>query len=173
MTDLGNRTILDDGTVICEDSALVEMLYQGLDLDSVFAMPSTDVLLYNETVKVFDSDYAQLLTATDAQYSDIRWFDHWTTPDEYQAIDIADYCYSRCDSVEEIARVQHELALFEERNMIPVLRHLIFLVDHFRKHNILWGVGRGSSVSSFVLFLIGINRINPLIFGLDVKEFLK
>lgn len=173
MTDLGNRTILTDGTVICEDAALVELLYQGLDLDRVFAMPSTDVLLFNNTVKLFDNDFDQILTATDGQYADVKWFDHWTTPSEYQNIDVADFCYYRCETVEEITRVQYELALFEERNMLPVLRHLIFLVDHFRANNILWGVGRGSSVSSFVLFLIGINRINPLIFDLDVKEFLK
>ena len=57
--------------------------------------------------------------------------------------------------------------------MLPVLRHLVYMVDHFRREGITWGVGRGSSVSSFVLYLIGINRINPLEFGLDIKEFLK
>lgn len=173
MIDLGNRTILSDGTVICEDNALVELLYQGFDFDALFAMPSADVLQYNSTVKLFDSDYKPIETATDEMYAGINWFEHWNTPPEYQTIDIADFCYNRCETVEEITRVQYELALFEERNMLPVLRHLIFLVDHFRANDILWGVGRGSSVSSFILFLIGINRINPLIFGLDVKEFLK
>jgi DNA polymerase III alpha subunit len=48
-----------------------------------------------------------------------------------------------------------------------------YLVDLMREHNIVWGVGRGSSVSSFVLFLIGIHRINSIYYGLDVEEFLK
>ena len=173
MIDLKNRTILTDGTVICEDEALVELLYQGLDFGAVYAMPSTDVAQFNTTVKQLDSDYDLIETATDSRYTGIKWFEHWNTPIEYQSIDIAEFCYNRCENVEEIERVQYELVLFEEREMLPVLRHLIFLVDHFRTNHILWGVGRGSSVSSFILFLIGINRINPLFFGLDVKEFLK
>jgi len=47
------------------------------------------------------------------------------------------------------------------------------MVDNLRKRNVVWGVGRGSSVSSYVLFCIGINRIDPLKFNLDVGEFLK
>lgn len=173
MIDLGNRTILDDGTVICEDNALVELLYQGFDFDALFATPSADVSKFNSIVKQLDSAYKPIETASSSQYTGIRWFDHWTTPEEYQNIDVAEFCYNRCETVEEVTRVQYELVLFEERDMLPVLRHLIFLVDHFRANSILWGVGRGSSVSSFILFLIGINRINPLIFGLDIKEFLK
>jgi DNA polymerase III alpha subunit len=42
-----------------------------------------------------------------------------------------------------------------------------------RKNNILWGVGRGSSVASFVLYLIGIHRINSLFYNLPIEEFLK
>jgi len=48
-----------------------------------------------------------------------------------------------------------------------------YLVDLMRENNIVWGVGRGSSVSSFVLFLIGIHRINSIYYDLDVEEFLK
>ena len=57
--------------------------------------------------------------------------------------------------------------------MIPVLRHLAWIVYHLRKMEIVWGVGRGSSVSSLLLYLIGINRIDPMKFGLDISEFLK
>jgi hypothetical protein len=69
--------------------------------------------------------------------------------------------------------VCEEYVLFEERNMIPVLRHLIYMVQLLRQQGVLWGVGRGSSVSSYILFLIGINRIDPMKFNLDVSEFLK
>ena len=173
MIDLGNRVILTDGTVICDDSALVEMLYQDQSFDLVVAKPSSDVELFNRTVKAMDMSYSEIATATDCQYDTVRWFDHWLTPEQYKTIDIAQHCYERCTTVEEIERVQYELALFEERDMIPVLQHLIYMVDHLRTNKIVWGVGRGSSVSSFILFLIGINRINPLKFGLDVREFLK
>ena len=65
------------------------------------------------------------------------------------------------------------MILFAQRDMLPVLRHLMWLVFSLRQRGITWGVGRGSSVSSYVLFLIGINRIDPLQFDLDISEFLK
>jgi DNA polymerase III alpha subunit len=173
MIDLGNRVILNDGTVICDDSALVEMLYQEQSFDLVVARPSNNVELFNRTVKSMDMAYSTIATATECQYESVRWFDHWLTPEQYKTVDIAQFCYERCGTVEEIERVQYELSLFEERDMVPVLQHLIYMVDHLRANDVVWGVGRGSSVSSFILFLIGINRINPLKFGLDVREFLK
>ena len=63
--------------------------------------------------------------------------------------------------------------MFEERKMMNVLRFLIYLVDTMRKNKIVWGVGRGSSVASYVLFLIGIHKVNSLKYNLDIKEFLK
>jgi len=78
-----------------------------------------------------------------------------------------------CSSDAELQRVGQELMLFQERNMFNLLRYLKYLVDTMRTHNIVWGVGRGSSVSSFVLFLIGVHRINSLYYDLSIDEFLK
>jgi len=50
---------------------------------------------------------------------------------------------------------------------------MIYFVDTLRKHNILWGVGRGSSVSSYILYLIGIHRIDSIKYNLNIGEFLK
>jgi DNA polymerase III alpha subunit len=63
--------------------------------------------------------------------------------------------------------------LYDERHLEPVLQLMIFLVDTFRKNKIVWGVGRGSSVASYCLYLIGVHRINSLRYGLDIGEFLK
>ena len=49
---------------------------------------------------------------------------------------------------------------------------MVYLVDYMRDNNILWGVGRGSS-ASYVLYLIGIHKINSIQFGLDWREFLR
>ena len=57
--------------------------------------------------------------------------------------------------------------------MIDVLRYLKYLVDTMRKHKIVWGVGRGSSVASYCLFLIGVHRVDSVLYQLDIKEFLK
>lgn len=173
MIDLGNRRILTDGTVICKTAAVVEMLYQDIDIDSVLLDDAEECKNHNHAIRLLDSDINPLYSSTVEQYSGIDWYQHWTTPEQYTAIDIKAWCLSTCRSENEIDRVIEEYSMFEERDMIPVLRHLLYIVDTLRQYNITWGVGRGSSVSSYILYLIGINRINPLDFGLDVREFLK
>ena len=65
------------------------------------------------------------------------------------------------------------LELYKKFNLYPVLRYLIYLVNLMRENNIVWGVGRGSSVSSYVLFLIGVHKVNSIEFDLDINEFLR
>jgi len=104
---------------------------------------------------------------------DSRLQDNWKLPEAYKDFDIAKYVLDLCQNEEELQRVGEELLMFQEREMFPLLRYLKYLVDTMRENNIVWGVGRGSSVSSFVLFLIGIHRINSLYYDLSIDEFLK
>jgi len=97
----------------------------------------------------------------------------WQMPIEYQEIDIAKWVLDQCKTEEELQRAGDELIKFHDRNMFSLLQYLKYLVDTMRRNNIVWGVGRGSSVASFVLFLIGIHRINSLYYQLSVDEFLK
>ena len=70
-------------------------------------------------------------------------------------------------------RVEQEYLLFEKKKFIKVLQFLIYFIDTLRANNIVWGVGRGSSVASFCLFLIGVHKINPMLYNLDYTEFLR
>ena len=97
----------------------------------------------------------------------------WQMPKEYYEIDIAKWVLDQCKNQEELQRAGDELLKFHDRNMFPLLQYLKYLVDTMRENNIVWGVGRGSSVASFVLFLIGIHRINSLYYQLSIEEFLK
>lgn len=97
----------------------------------------------------------------------------WHMPNEYYELDIAKWVLDQCKNEAELQRAGEELILFQERNMFVLLQYLKYLVDTMRKNNIVWGVGRGSSVASFVLFLIGIHRINSLYYDLSIDEFLK
>jgi hypothetical protein len=98
---------------------------------------------------------------------------NWLMPEEYKNFDIAKYVLDLCQNDEELQRVGEELILFQEREMFDLLRYLKYFVDTMRANNIVWGVGRGSSVASFVLFLIGVHRINSLYYDLSIEEFLK
>lgn len=97
----------------------------------------------------------------------------WYLPSEYANMDIAKYVLDKCTNEEELQRAGDELIKFQERDMFILLKYLKYLVDTMRKHNIVWGVGRGSSVASFVLFLLEIHRINSLYYDLSIDEFLK
>ena len=74
---------------------------------------------------------------------------------------------------DEIGRVEMELDMYRERGLFPVLQLLIWIVDTMRKHNLVWGVGRGSSVSSYLLYILGVHKVDSYKYGLDIKEFLR
>lgn len=97
----------------------------------------------------------------------------WFMPEEYKQLNIVEYVLNLCTTDIELERVGQELILFQERNLFNLLRYLKYLVDMLREHNIVWGVGRGSSVSSYVLFLIGVHKINSIEYDLSINEFLK
>lgn len=97
----------------------------------------------------------------------------WHMPLEYQELDIAEYILNLCENEAELQRCGSELLLYQERNLFNLLKYLKYLVDVMTKNNIIWGLGRGSSVASFVLYKLGIHRINSLYYELDVGEFLR
>jgi DNA polymerase III alpha subunit len=94
-------------------------------------------------------------------------------PDEYRHLDIAEHLLNLCTTQQELQRVGQELLLFQERDLFDLLRYLKYLVDVMRDHSVIWGVGRGSSVSSYVLYLLGVHRINSMYYDLDPEEFLR
>ena len=98
---------------------------------------------------------------------------NWFIPEEYRTMDILDWLYHRCPTPEIKQRVVEELRLFAKHDMIPVLKTMKYVVDTLRKNNIGWGVGRGSSVSSYVLYLIGIHKIDSVKYALPIDEFFK
>jgi len=105
-------------------------------------------------------------------------FDHrcqavWHMPVEYQQLDIAAHVLSLCHTDDELQRVGQELLQYQERNLFNLLRYLKYLVDVMRKNHVIWGVGRGSSVASYVLYLLGVHRIDSIYYDLDLREFLR
>ena len=98
---------------------------------------------------------------------------NWNMPNKYKNMDIAKYILDLCKTDAELQRVGKELLLYQERGMFNLLCFLVYMVDVMRDNNVVWGVGRGSSVASYVLYLIGIHKINSLYYDLDIEEFLR
>lgn len=98
----------------------------------------------------------------------------WNMPDEYKNLDIEQWLKEQCPPWDpEDTRLQEELEAYKARNMLDLLRWLKYFVDTCSKENIVWGVGRGSSVASYVLYLIGVHSIDPVKYNLDWQEFLR
>lgn len=98
---------------------------------------------------------------------------NWYMPDEYKNLDIAKWVLDQCKEDFELQRAGEELILYQERDLFPLLCYCKYLVDTMRENNIVWGVGRGSSVASYVLYLIGIHRVNSIFYDLSIDEFIK
>ena len=99
---------------------------------------------------------------------------NWNMPDEYKTLDIESWVIEQTPPWDpQATRVSEELAAFKERNMLDLLRWLKYFVDTMRANNLVWGVGRGSSVASYVLFLIGVHKIDSIKYNLDWQEFLR
>lgn len=132
---------------------------------------------YNNSVKKLYVKYTAL-SKYEKQNIPISDFDKknqnlWYMPDEYKNLDIAEWILLQCKTDLEFDRVEQELLLFHKRNLFDLLRFMKYFVDTMREHKIVWGVGRGSSVSSYVLYLIGVHKINSLKYQLQIEDFLK
>jgi len=97
---------------------------------------------------------------------------NWRMPGEYKNIDIEEFLVGQCPA-ENYQRLVDELQEYRSRNMLNLLRWLKYLVDTCRQHNIVWGVGRGSSVASYTLFLLGVHKIDSVKYNLDWQDFLR
>jgi len=153
-----------------------DLLYQKPDLDlSNILFDNPDQ--FNAAVKVLYSDFAPLreyaLIDADLGQFDSRNQSAWHMPKEYFKLDIAQWVLNQCTTDAELQRVADELMLFQERDLFDLLRWLKYFVDTMRANQVVWGVGRGSSVASYVLYLIGVHKINSMYYDLDIGEFLK
>lgn len=155
--------ILNSGQI----NILDEILVDGND---------TSIIQYNISAQMMGDKELTVYQSPDidqAQFDQLLQSD-WLMPDEYKQLDIKEYVVSLTPPWDpEATRVAEELEAFEKRGMLDLLRWMKYFVDTCRQNNIVWGVGRGSSVASYVLYLIGVHKINSLKYNLDWREFLR
>ena len=157
---------------------LCDLIMQGRDVTQMKCVVDQDVDI--ESVIHLIEDPGQLVAWTFPDDSDISVTDwdsaqqrSWHMPDRYKQLDIAEHLITMCDTPEKLQRVGHELLLYQERGLFDLLRYLKYLVDVMRDNHVIWGVGRGSSTASYVLYLLGVHQIDSMHYDLDVDEFLR
>lgn len=155
---------------------VIELLLERKSIKSVVVDSEHEVSLYNEhSEDILQNDNYLKENNTD---DSIEEYFHtatntWIFPQKYQDMYIEKYLLDLCKTQEERERIEYELTLFKARDLYIMLKFFVFLVDFMRENGIVWGVGRGSSVASFSLYLIGVHRINTLEYQLSIEEFLK
>ena len=167
--------INDHGDVIFSEEDVIDLLYTNPEFD-ISKLYLDDIETYSKSLKELGIDLPVLNKAPKRKKPEL--FDkenceQWHMPEKYYQINVLQWLLNKCQNDEEKMRVQMEYDLFEKKNFIRVLQFLIYFIDTLRANNIVWGVGRGSSVASFCLFLIGVHKINPLLYNLDITEFLR
>lgn len=167
------------GRVFVDANEVFDALYFGknIDIGNLFLNDSDIRNQFNNAVQTNGDDILPLTVPEQLDIS-VTEFDqqnqnNWFIPQEYHEFDLVNWLYERCDSELSRDRVTQELELYTQYNLYDLLLYLKYLVDTMRSNNIVWGVGRGSSVSSYVLFLIGVHKIDSLRYNLDIHEFLK
>jgi len=164
------------GEIIYNESDLVSMIMRDATIESLNGMlvePGVNL----ETASAYLEQVPELIeyvfTDMTVEEFDTMKQNSWHMPEEYRHMDIAEYILSLCDSEAKLQRCGQELLLFQERNLFDLLRYLKYLVDTLQANRMIWGVGRGSSVASYVLYLLGVHRIDSMFYDLDPQEFLR
>ena len=163
------------GDCIYNEANIIELLYSNPDLD-ISKLYFDDTIQYSKALKELGINLPNIHTAPNRESPtefDKKNISNWYMPKEYCNLDVKKYLLDKCQTQEERDRVEQEYILFEKKKFIQVLQFLVYFVDILRKNNVVWGVGRGSSVASFCLFLIGMHKINPLLYNLKISEFLR
>lgn len=147
-----------------ENLLIKGILLHGTSVIEHYEIDSDIAKKYNDHLELEHLNYPKLSVEIDSS--------NWLMPESYKSMDIEKFLVSICPK-ENQDRLLQELELFRKNNMVCLLKAMKYLIDTFRNHNIVWGVGRGSSVASYVLYLIGVHKIDPIKYDLPLAEFFK
>ena len=165
--------------MIFSENDVCDLIMQGRDISSLNRMLVDDTVNLEKATVLLDCVPALINYNTlndnnePLEEFDRRLQQTWHMPQQYKDMDIAQHILDLCKTDAELQRCGHELLLYQERNLFNLLRFLKYLVDTMINNQVTWGVGRGSSVASYVLYKLGVHRIDSMFYELDVEEFLR
>jgi len=174
-TELHDRTLWFDG----DSSYPADNVTRAIVRDGVtFVNEMTrDIQMYN--LYVLPEDQIRVKT----ENRELK-FD-WNIPEEFKNLNVDEYLKERLleqydanpewrdlDVEKRALRVHREMKLFKKHALIDVLKVLIYIINTLHNEKVVWGVGRGSSVSSYVLYLLGVHDVDSVEYDLDIADFL-
>lgn len=172
--------------IIVDENDIVEMILQGIEPDMVTMLETQSLDRYNHLCSLFliDKQIDVEIADNNLDKYNKELANNWYMPEKYKTLDIEKWLYKKTCEKKQMTgdwvynspdwiRVEQELEEFEKRGMFPLLNFLCYMVDTMRENKIVWGVGRGSSVASYVLYLLGVHKIDSMKYNLDYKEFFR
>lgn len=175
INELNDRTLWYDGDSVLPVERVTQMIMEGKDVPPGICVDTVtkDIKQFNQ----FVPKAKQLKTKQECRTP----FDFsWDIPQEYLELDVDEYVAKRlieqqvtgASLAKRLQRVNHELDLYEHHNLTRFLQTLVYVINTLLSSDVPWGVGRGSSVSSYVLFLIGVHDVDSVEYDLDIADFL-
>lgn len=175
-TELKNRVLWYDGDITVKSNILSKFFEHGNITNVYVDVITEEVKQYNR----FVSKNQQLGIKTDIRPLN---FD-WRLPEVYKTLNVEEYVFEVFDrntakgllqpEIDQcIKRIAYELACYKKLGLYDILRAIIFIINKLEAEQTVWGVGRGSSVSSYVLFILGVHDVDSIKYDLDIHDFLR
>lgn len=172
-TKLKDRILWFDGDSSIEESNIGLFGYKGSDTSGLYIQKiSPSIEQYNQ--------YAEENDQIRIKNNIVQYCRDWTIPDQYINLDIIEYVQHKADhyiitnNVEQnnvYDRISLEFKLYEKYKLFDLLKTLIYIINTFEENSCVYA-GRGSSVSSFILYLIGVHDVDSLEYELEIHDFL-
>lgn len=176
-TELNDRILRFDGVSIVAPSIVSKVLSSGIPISKLRVTEDTaEVRLFNGQVPEAD----QLKVAT---VEPINIDMAWQLPKEYANMDLAgeiarrfinrlpELAYTEDQDLQAAHRVMAETDEICKRGMVEFTKTVIYVIDEFKKQGVVWGVGRGSSCASYVLFILGLHVVDCIKLDVPMSEF--
>lgn len=170
------------GFPIFNGQDLIDLICQGHSdkIFEVFVEDSDEIAEFNKHSKNFQGNSLRvynydesLIDSETISLVDTQLQSEWFMPEQYRDFDILSYLKSQCTTDIQLTRVNYEYELYITHGYGDLLKFLKYLVDFMTEANIIWGVGRGSSVASYILYLLGVHKIDSIKYKLDFNEFMR
>lgn len=169
-----NYDLFYDGSIVVNNfDTIVEFLQLGVNSNKIFVEKITpNIIKFNRftTEKIRVKENLETFDIT------------WNLPEKYINLNIEsllEICLEQdiknCSESEQLIRSKRyiqEINIFKSKELFPVLHVIHYVIDTFKLNNVVWGIGRGSCVSSYILYLLEVHDVDPITYELNIADFL-
>lgn len=153
-----------DGTLEVVNIKQLEYALLNVDIENISI--SNELLNNNEIILYNKNSYDKLKVKSDYKSLDYAI----NIPEKYLNVDFSFIKYNNPLYQE---RIDLELEYIIKNDVLHLFQIVYYVLDVFRDNSIIWGVGRGSSCASLLLYSLDLHLVDPILYDIDMEEFFK